>query len=459
MPKDLTFRSRFDLQGYFWHPDCPSRNFTARLTRTDKAITLTVSPSVNRVTDIRELATSMENDEIEILYGRTSKGKCTLLALNSAMSTGFTDVDNFRLSFREYRVRFCVFGLHAPKANEPLIESARLSYSGVGSWFPSIGKMEFKDDQFVLSHPTRSITLVDIQSEPIQTQIKIEICPYVQNTRTQGSVFEQAVSFILRSRDARPLEWFVRIGWRLENLLSLLLGTSVSLNSAKLTYLGDEGLVVMNPRGKPHKADPTIWVRCDAAQLGIAIQNWLATPEDFKPLESLIYGTIRLSSMFVETEFLSLAQAVESLHRLTDDTKLEGKSAFKKVLSELRKAIAEHCGESPLASRLSESIAHADEPSFSDRINRLLSRISAEHCNKLLGDRNKFEISLRRTRNFFTHPAIEKQSEVLTDTGELFLMNQKLHGLLRLLLLIRIGISEDIAFEPVWQQVVKWRLV
>lgn len=43
---------------------------------------------------------------------------------------------------------------------------------------------------------------------------------------------------------------------------------------------------------------------------------WSITSEDSRRVENLVYGVIRNTPLFVETEFLSLAQAFESLQCL-----------------------------------------------------------------------------------------------------------------------------------------------
>jgi len=182
----------------------------------------------------------------------------------------------------------------------------------------------------------------------------------------------------------------------------------------------EEGWLVQRLRGKVDKPDEQSWIQCTAPQLAHSIEAWLSMPQEFRPLENLIYGTIRNSSMFVETEFLSLAQGLESLHRVTD-------------------------------SRLP-----TDTVTFKNRIESLVARVSPEGARTLLGDPQLFEQSLRKTRNFFTHPGIPKTTGVLSSAKEIFLFNQKLHAFLRLLMLLHVGFPEDAVFEPVRYQSKKW---
>jgi hypothetical protein len=170
------------------------------------------------------------------------------------------------------------------------------------------------------------------------------------------------------------------------------------------------------------------------------------------PLEHLVYGTIRHSSLFVETEFLSLAQAIESFHRLTDKSTVVEPRVFRHFLKNLCQFLQENWGSSPLMEGCLEKVRHANEPKFQDRIQSLLTRIDPVRLRKLIGDPVVFERTLRQTRNHFTHSGISKKGSVLSDAKAIFLFNQKLHALLRLLLLKNVGFSEESVFEQVFQQ-------
>ena len=216
------------------------------------------------------------------------------------------------------------------------------------------------------------------------------------------------------------------------------------------------GWFVRRPRSKIQKPDPRFWIRCDGTQLASVILRWLETLEAFRPFEALAYGTVRNSKMFVETEFLSLAQAIESFHRVTDDVGIIEQENFKTILASLQNTIVALCGDSDIATRLHETIRQANEPNFKERMTKLFSRINEQNLKRLLVDVNEFEQTLRQTRNFFTHPGIKKKSKVLTNPRDMFLFNQKLHAFLRLLVLIHLGFPEQPAVEVAVQQSSRW---
>ena|SRR5882724_7776033 len=128
---------------------------------------------------------------------------------------------------------------------------------------------------------------------------------------------------------------------------------------------------------------------------------------------------------------------------------------FKQVLKTLCGVIAKECG-SPIARRFLDSIRHANEPDFKTRIKSLLSRISRENAVKLVGDLTVVEQSLRQTRNHFTHPGIRSKGRVMVEAKEFFLFDQRLHALLRLLMLMRVGFSEERVLDQVYVQSRQW---
>jgi hypothetical protein len=71
-------------------------------------------------------------------------------------------------------------------------------------------------------------------------------------------------------------------------------------------------------------------IQCTPEQLCIALDRWFSVPDGLRQIENLIYGTIRNSSLFVETEFLSLAQAIESFHGVTDNSVLMPEPEFER---------------------------------------------------------------------------------------------------------------------------------
>lgn len=457
MSQEFNLSARFDVQGAFWPPESPEGRFTGRLTQTKNGIELTTSPvlkGIESFTDILDPSAA----NIPVLHGFTTQGHCTLFWLQSPKPDGLTD---FRigesLTFRQFRVGLCVFGLHVPGSSTPFLDSASFSYSGLNEWIPVHPDVSETSLSISLTHSKAAPPIFDVCARDIKSRIFLDVIPHIKRRSSEEYATTNHVRLVIEPSEPKSIEWMLVIGYRFEHLFSLLLGISVSLRSVAVKYGTEIAWLTRRVRQKVEKPDRQVWIRCGSSHLVCAVLRWLSTPEEFRSLENLIYGTIRNSSLFVETEFLSLAQAIESFHRLTDTATVTRRVCFEDILTSLRQEIDILCGGSKLSIRLQESIEHANDPNFRARIESLLARVKEDQRRQLIGDEKEFEQILRQTRNYLTHPGIKRRSKVLTKTRDLFLLNQKLHAFLRFLMLIHIGFPAESVFEPVLCQSRKWR--
>jgi hypothetical protein len=450
--------ARFETQGIFWPSTDKTKQFPAHLKSGRKRIELIRV----ELEEIRRLFES-ETPNISVVHGITTMGPCTLIGLQvGRVKKVFNAASENVVATPHFRVSAIVFGLHIQDEAVQLFGAATFSYAGAGVWVSPTTQIERTAEAIVISHPIAQTPPVNFCVCASKTCIQVESVSRISffpGGRHSGSRDELQVS--VQPFEPVSLVWLSETARRFENFLSLCVGTSVGLRAVRLDIRRDgnhdEGWLVGRTRGKVEKPDEECWIRCNASQLSASIAAWLSMPETFRPFENLVYGTIRNTPLFVETEFLSLAQGLESLHRLTESGTLAPPSVFKRVLKALLLSIRSVCPSPALADRLCDAIRYANEPSFKNRIESLLNRITAQHARELLGDPQLFEETLRRTRNFLTHVGIRKQNGVLVGTKEIFLFNQKLHALLRLLMLQYLGFPEDLVFGPVKYQSRKWK--
>lgn len=454
MTKSFRLRSQFDTQGVFWAPNNPSNTIPGRLARTKLGIELTSSP----VLKLGSALPSFRQPEYQnSLHGFTAEGPCTLFYVQSAATSGLTDETGQSLAFREYRVGMCVFGLQMPDFETPFTGSVTFSYTGLHDWIARHPHVSTTEHAFVVTHQADLPAVFDFSSLAIRCRVKLEIDRQFSRRRSGESETKHEARILVEPAEPRSLEWYLQVGYRLEHLFSLMLGTSIVLKGAEITSESKTGWLLRKTTHEAEKPDPSVWVRCSDLQLIQVVLAWLEMPEEFRSLEDLVYSTLRQSSLFGQSEFLHLAQALESLHRLTDDASITERARFRGILDELRLVIERLCENGDLAGRLNDSIQHANEPSFKVRTQRLLARLSEVHRKDLLGDETEFEKTLRHTRNHLTHPGIATKSKVLTSPREIFLFNQKLHALMRLLMLMHVGLPADLIFEQVLRQATKWQ--
>jgi hypothetical protein len=455
------FRSDFNTAGVFWEPSKPDQKFSAQIISKRSHIDLTVAAESFKVT-VETVVTERQGNTADptVLNGFTGLGRCSLLHLHSIGNPGLLNLpEGWEIRAPKYRVSACVAGLHMDSASAAIFKEAEFRFKGLDGWFQPSVELSFDERGVSVLYPKNVPPVVDCGIERLAVQLKIRVSPGAKFSSGGVHTARPQAYITITSEECHELDWFLSIGVRLERYFSLCLGTSVALTSMYLKTDKDQecSLIVRGGRSKHQTPDVRYWIRCDAQDLQRTISAWLNTPEELEPVEVLLYETIRRTKLFVETEFLALAQAFESFHRVTDKSTLIAGAEFAEVMERLREFIAQTVGQPILAERLVSSMEHANEPSFRNRIFALFERLKPETLQRLLKENPEtFERTLRQTRNYFTHAGTKKKRRVLTDSGDVFLFNQKLHALLRLLLLIRIGFPEEKAIDGVEQQVLRF---
>jgi ApeA N-terminal domain 1 len=448
-------RSRFEADGVFWMPASPQAKFSAHLSARGKLIELRMAAEI---AGPQQLFPGRDTAISGVLHGYTTVGTCTLIGVQEHGGVRhFADSSGGVVVARRFRVGLCVLGIHIASYSSPELASATCTYAGTGDWLPTPTELTFTEESTTIIHPHRTPSLVDFCLLANRTRIELRVSYDMTFTPSKRhSASNDRPRIDIEALEPTSLESFYDKALRFENFFSLCVGTSILIRTVQVTNSegseGSEGWLVYPRLGKVERPDVPAQIRCSATDLAKSMALWLTISDKLRPLENLIFGIIRNTSMFVETEFLSLAQALESFHRLADPVSEEEPVTSKRVLEEIFKKITSLFTKKATRGRS----RYANEPVFKNRIESLLARLSPQHVAELLGDPIVFEQTLRQTRNFYTHPGIKRGSHVLANAKALSLFNQKLHALLRILMLISVGFAEDAVFEFVLYQSRKW---
>jgi ApeA N-terminal domain 1 len=334
--------------------------------------------------------------------------------------------------------------------------TAEFEYPNLRYWiFASPETNQAVGDLQLIFRPLEPVLKVSSIEQQATLSLSAEI--KVRFTAKREVRSRTSISVKIECSSQNPLSWFVDIAYRLENFFSLFLGFSCPLK--RVAFPEFERTTTLNGgrANKRGKIEQLVIVRANQQQLTVALLKWLSFKKEFHSFESLVYGTVRRSKLFVETEFLALAQALEGFHRLTSTGLVTDEPTFRSIRRLLLKVIDRCCQNPALKQRLRESLEHANEISFGSRMIDLFSRISSQNLSALIGDSVEFAKQVKATRNYLTHIGGSPRKTVLTDVSDIFQANQKLHALLRLLVFLELGISENTAFEPVYRQAKKWK--
>jgi len=168
---------------------------------------------------------------------------------------------------------------------------------------------------------------------------------------------------------------------------------------------------------------------------------------------------LRKGKLFLETEFLSLAQALEGFHRATggDESKMD-KVSFKVLRGKIEKFLEEQKVDDETAKKVNAAVAYCNQTSFRSRLKELCSRISQSTLGEMKIDPDVFAASVMNTRNFFTHAggSSDEKKEPLKGK-ELFLLSQKMRALLRGVFVLHLGFPEPQFKELIVREATKWR--
>jgi len=172
----------------------------------------------------------------------------------------------------------------------------------------------------------------------------------------------------------------------------------------------------------------------------IYLKNWFEKADLLEPVYSLHFGTLYNPRMYLEHRFLSLIQAIESIHRRIYGGEYLPKEEYKYVYDDLVGAIP---GEvrSDLKDRLKEYLKYGNEFSLRKRLGEIFDK-HQEILDRFIENKNAFIEEVVYTRNYRTHHD-EDLKERAAGGEDLYRLTQKLKMLSEICLLIELGFSSE----------------
>ena len=458
--------SKFSYVGAFWFPDSADKDpDTGTLSSDADHINLTTAPVYKELksSDFKQFFNSMRSqtvETIETVHGRISDGDCTLCGLFEAEGLGFSDMRvNKSVTASVFRVSVCLVGMHIGSLDDPCLDSARYTFKNWHRWLPRYITEAWEQDAVVIRVPTRQLEMASTEFENKPIQVRMKLFPLLTTDEDTGGRVTQTGAFIeVQSSEKQSLEWYLQVARRFENLFSLLTGTSLALDTMFVYRGEDSGHINQKRKGILGEFDFQSAIRCDSTRLGTAMKIWLSENERFESVEGLALGVLRKQKLFVETEFLSLAQALEGFHRATTDINSPNRLALRRVRQAVATVIKTEPIDEALKKRICESVSFANEPTLAFRLMDLCSRLSSDLLAKMKLDPASFIPDVVFMRNYYTHAGgRERRNKTPLDPRELFFLNQEMRALLRGVMLLRLQLPESILVDPLVRDARRWR--
>jgi hypothetical protein len=426
MANEYKLSASFQVIGGFWEFVSPDNTFAGTLTAKNGQVTLATAPTYskgNTLAEFRNAFLAVNKPQpparIESFCGFTSIGDCTLLSSFHADEEGQVNIStNQSVVSQHYRASTSVIGLHLESGDAKSIESAAFYYTNTEEYLPPGWSFQLLAEATVYTSPRKAKNVFQFFSTNLDADVICEVFAGGNNQLLKGATIRSVPRIRIVPKQPQSLQWYFTNAIRIENFFSLFLGTSVYLDMFQLFIGDDAGWVVQQQKRRNEKPERQLWITPTASVLANTLDNWLAVPEDKQPIETTVLGVLRKSSLFMVTEFLSLAQALEGFSRLQG----------------------------------------GGDKNFAQRLGEIYDLLSLEFAKRVVGDSPTFIATVRDTRNYFTHLGLPAKSSVITDDGSLFEWNQRLQALIRCVMLLQIGIPEADLKGPIAYHSTRWKL-
>jgi hypothetical protein len=177
--------------------------------------------------------------------------------------------------------------------------------------------------------------------------------------------------------------------------------------------------------------------------------NWFQKEQILRPVYDLLLGTIYSPGQYVQSTFLSLAQALESFHRRVYQGQFLPDEEYSSIKNALIEAIPGGI-DAKLTTKLKTMLQYGNELSLKSRLEYLFQGIRQDHFDNLSGNKSPREFIrlLLDLRNYLTHYA-GKRPPILESTVEMYNLNRRLAALSTLLIFKYLGLPEDFVYVPV----------
>jgi hypothetical protein len=250
--------------------------------------------------------------------------------------------------------------------------------------------------------------------------------------------------------EPKPFAWHLDVIDQVERLLTLLFGHAVQSTSIRLSRDGeshndsrtDTSLFFSRRRLDQPALDRSDFLTSYPELESVfprMLRAWLTEAFDIRHALNLIFSSIREPGAFLETRFLPIVQAAEVFGRAVIPGRVVSETEFRRLRRSVVKSIPK---EAPREIRkaITDKLAFANELSLAQRLLALIDQLEANTVSLFCKDRNQFVRGIVDTRNFLTHYTYRYKR--ILQKGEMHWATVKLMGMLRILILKRLGVPE-----------------
>lgn len=452
-----TLTDNFELKGIWWLPQKPDLQISGILSFDNES-----KFSLELLGSFRGLHSLGGHDlfQPEIVLGISDSGHICTLYRNIETSQQF-NFPGIQKSIIEAQYLF--IGKHFQTPDDITFSSLKASFTNLENWLTirpfSLeipDNKENKDWKLVHKWPT------EFKAQLAELEISIES---THEFNTDGNLITDAIwkskAFLqITPNNPKNFKWYLEMMHDLGNLFTLLIGETTFIK--QVIALGDE--VQVGPdktirenielffaqrkvriSKEVHPFEMILPFPRISEQIANVLSLWFTNACRLRTVYDLFFGTFYNPDMYLEFQFLSLMQALESFHRVTKSGKYLNDNDWSPFRETLANAIPAEL-ESGHKESLKGRIKYGNEYSLRKRIGELLENLDKETVSLLSPTEKYFTGILVDTRNYLTHYDDDLKYVALKNE-DLYWANQRLRILITLLLLKEIGIQEKLILD------------
>ena len=438
----MRIKEEFKKSGYFWLPSDPQRIIPGTLTITDGGnIDLELFGVFDNNFDnnykLERIIGDIEDHGLVTLDDCFEKNK----RISSGISKSYISVNN------------ALIGVAYDDKELVLLNTFRFSIEGIDEWVGLSGITVENQEKGITS-----ITYSPPEKVLLNVNNGMKLWVTFSYTRpglpiTTEAKITQKTYFKLESEQEIPLKDFKSAAYKITTLLGFAIDKTVCIEKVSVTSNArrqDIGHgktmpvpILLYYASVPYtKIEPKIYrhrmlfrfkeIREDAQRI---INNWFDAYDKIAPALELYFSAKTGAHKYLESQFLALAQGLETYHRRTSNEKLMDEAVFKELTENLRK----QCPEEH-KNWLSGRLEYGNEVNLRRRIKLII-----EPFKEFLGttkEREKLINTIVDTRNYLTHYNNSLESKAASDK-DLFSLCRKMEAIFQFNLLQELGFREE----------------
>lgn len=448
---DYGLLDEFSTRGRWWQPSNPGDSIPGTLSFSDGRIRLELDGlfSVPEL-ELPNLLSSRTIFNAPTILGETAEGDaCTVFRAAA-----------YHVSQGHLRLRgnALVVGGHWPEESKMEIQRAVLAFAHLDEWaYQKLVQQSSgaSKDSYNFVVPTEAKTLLHVEDFAAVKDLKLMAGLEVKFERTQTSLVNRN-HFVLEFLQPLNLSTLHQVVRNIGNLLSLLVGDAAPAIKIRLILTQEAqpkrssvdyflGLKNQSATKKSEFDMPLPLSALGERGAQTLFKNWFLNEDTLRPVYGLLLSTIYDPDQYVQSAFLSLSQALETLHRRLFKGIYVTKDEYKETRQALVRAIPSNTPEK-LASKLTAMLNWGNEFSLKDRLTELLESLNQENRQQLLNwnTREDFVRTVADTRNYLTHYKESAKPATAESLREMYNLNQRLRAILTVILLKHLGMEETL---------------